>query len=187
VLEVPDAATMPADVCLRFLREAKRLHEAGLQSYGLLVAPADAPDGPFRATDVVFLDAGFVADPADLLRAYRRIEDAGQEIVAMFHSHRRQPPNFSWIDFRLHNPAFQWHLIVSFRRGPTPLLQAFRVAKEGTQMGIGPEEDREGSELTYPGPEVAPLSLSVDGLAADVAACVELAGFGRRIPMLPGK
>jgi hypothetical protein len=64
-------------------------------------------------------------------------------------------------------------------------LQAFRVAKEGIQMGIGPEDDWEGSALAYPGPEVAPLSLSVDGWAADVEACVELVGFGQCIPVLP--
>jgi proteasome lid subunit RPN8/RPN11 len=194
---------MPADVCLRFLRETRRVHEAGLKSYGLLVAEPDAPGAPFRATDVVFLDsqrnrrnesghraafeaqgdyfrrhndAGFVADPTDLLRIYRQIEDSGREIVAMFHSHRRQPPNFSWIDFRLHNPAFAWHLIVSFDRGPVPRLQPFRVSKDGIEMGISAQDDREGSELAYPGPEVAPLRLLVDGAGADVDACAEAVG-----------
>jgi proteasome lid subunit RPN8/RPN11 len=207
-----EAATMPADVCLRFLRQARRIHDAGLKSYGLFVAEPDAPGAPLRATDVVFLDsqrnrrnesghraafeaqgtyfrqhddAGFVADSADLLRTYRRIEDSGREIVAMFHSHRRQPPNFSWIDFRLHNPAFQWHLIISYHRGPVPLLQPFRVNKEDVELGISPADDREGSELAYPGPEVVPLSLLVDGVPADVAACAETLGLAVRVPSLP--
>ena len=135
---------MPAEVCLRFVRHATRVHRTGLKSFGLFVGD---PGTPFRATDVIFLDsrrnrrnesgnreafeaqgeyfrryddAGFVADPADLLTAHRRIEDSGGEIVAVFHSHRRQPANFSWIDFRLHNPAFAWHLIISFHEGPYP-------------------------------------------------------------------
>jgi proteasome lid subunit RPN8/RPN11 len=200
-----EAATMPAEVCLRFLRQAKRVHDAGLKSYGLLVAEPDAPGHPFRATDVVFLDssrnqrnepgnraafhaqgdyfrrhddAGFVADPTDLLMTYRRIEESGREIVAMFHSHRRQPPNFSWIDFRLHNPAFRWHLIVSFHRGPFPLLQPFRVDKDGIELGISADDNRERSELAYPGPEVVPLSLLVEGTPADVDACAETLGLG---------
>lgn len=190
-------ASLPAGVCLRFLRETIRVHEAGLKSYGLLVAEPDAPGAPFRATDVVFLDArrnrrnergnraafqaqgeyfrhhddaGFVADPADVLAAYRLIESSGREIVGMFHSHRRQPPNFSWIDYRLHNPAFAWHLIVSFHRGPVPELQAFRVDKD-SDIGISADDDRQGSELAYPGPEVIPLNLVVDGRTADVQAC----------------
>jgi proteasome lid subunit RPN8/RPN11 len=201
-------ASLPAAVCLRFLRETCQVHDAGLKSFGLLVAEPDAPGAPFRATDVVFLDArrnrrnepdiraafeaqgdyfrhhddaGFVADPADVLDAYRRIDSSGREIVAMFHSHRRQPPNFSWIDYRLHNPAFAWHLIVSFHRGPVPELQAFRVDKNGAEIGISADDDRQGSEVAYPGPEVIPLSVVVDGTVADVQACaaaVQAAGPG---------
>lgn len=198
-----DVVTMPADVCLRFLRESGRVHDAGLKSYGLLVAEPDAPGFPFHASDVVFFDptrnrrnepgnraafeaqgdyfrrhddAGFVADPADLLAVYRAIEDSGREIVAMFHSHRRQPANFSWIDFRLHNPAFRWHLIVSFHSGQ-PQVQPFGVDKDGFALGIGSDDGREGSELAYPGPEVRPLSLVVDGDPADVDACAEALGL----------
>jgi proteasome lid subunit RPN8/RPN11 len=201
-----DAASMPAEVCLRFVREAQRVQAAGIKSYGLLVAEPSTPGYPFRATDVVFLDAhrnrrnepgnravfeaqgeyfrryddaGFVADPADLLAAYRRIESSGREIVGLFHSHRRQPPNFSWIDFRLHNPAFPWHLVVSFHRGPIPLLQPFRVDKDGMELGIGADDNRQGSELTYPGPEVVPLSLHVDGTPADLDACADALGLAR--------
>ncbi len=199
-----ETAAMPADVCLRFLREAGRLHDAGLKSYGLIVGESD---DPFRATDVIFLDsrrnqrnawgnraafeaqgdyfrryddAGFVADPADLLKVYRWIEDSGREIVAMFHSHRRQPPNFSWIDFRLHNPAFRWHLIVSFHRGPVPELQPFRVDKDGIELGISADDNRQDSELAYPGPEVVPLGLIVDGAPADIDTCAGALGLTAR-------
>ncbi|TMM34454.1 MAG: hypothetical protein E6F99_21940 [Actinobacteria bacterium] len=202
-----DSVAMPAQLCLRFVREAKRVHDAGLKSYGLLVAEPDAPGYPFCTTDVVFLDpgrnrrneagnreafeaqgdyfrrhddAGFVADPADLLAVHRRIEDAGQEIVAVFHSHRRQPPNFSWIDFRLHNPAFPWHLIASFRDGSRPQLQPFRVDKSGGDLGITSADARQGSELSYPGPEVRPLSLLVRGTRADVDACLRSTARDRR-------
>ncbi len=188
-----DVVVMPAALCLRFVRQAMRVHRAGLKSYGLFVAEPDAPGYPFCASDVIFLDptrnrrnelgnreafeaqgeyfrrhddAGFVADPADLLAVHRRIEDAGQEIVGVFHSHRRQPANFSWIDFRLHNPAFPWHLIASFRDGPRPRLRAFRVDKADGELGIASDDDRQGSELPYPGPEVRPLRLLVDVTAS---------------------
>jgi proteasome lid subunit RPN8/RPN11 len=191
--------SMPAAVFLRFLQEAERFQNGGVKSYGLFTAEPDLSGTPFRATDVVFLDgrrnrrndpvnraefeaqgtyfrrhldAGFVADSTDLLTAYRQIEAAGREIVGIFHSHRRQPANFSWIDFRLHNPAFAWHLILSYGTGPVPRVQPFRVDKDGTEAGIRRDDDREGSELAYPGPEVSPLQLVVDGTPAQVQACV---------------
>jgi proteasome lid subunit RPN8/RPN11 len=207
-----DTAIMPAQVCRRFLDQAIQVHAGGLKSYGLLVAEPDVPGYPFGATEVVFLDsrrnrrneagnraafeaqgdyfrrhddAGFVADPTDLLAAYRRIEDSGREIVAVFHSHRRQPANFSWIDFRLHNPAFAWHLIISFHAGPIPQLQPFRVDKDGLEVGISPADDRDGSELAYPGPEVVPLGLRIDGAPAEVAACTAALGLGAQHAATP--
>jgi proteasome lid subunit RPN8/RPN11 len=207
-----DTATMPAQVCRRFLDQAIQVHAAGLKSYGLLVAEPDVPGYPFGATEVVFLDsrrnqrnqpghraafeaqgeyfrrhddAGFVADPTDLLAAYRRIEDSGRDIVAIFHSHRPQPANFSWIDYWLHNPAFAWHLIVSFHAGPIPQLQPFRVDKDGLEVGIGAHDDREGSELAYPGPEVAPLSLRIEGTPAEVAACTAALGLEAQRAAVP--
>jgi proteasome lid subunit RPN8/RPN11 len=207
-----DTAIMPAQACRRFLDQAIQVHAVGLKSYGLLIAEPDVPGYPFAATDVVFLDsrrnrrneagnraafeaqgdyfrrhddAGFVADPTDLLAAYRRIEDSGREIVAVFHSHRRQPANFSWIDFRLHNPAFAWHLIISFHAGPIPQLQPFRVDKPGLEVGIGAHDDRDGSELAYPGPEVVPLSLRIEGTPAEVAVCAGALGLGAQHAAIP--
>jgi len=115
-----DTVAMPAQLCLRLLRGAARIHRAGLKSYGLLVAEPGTAGYPFTAAGVVFLDprknrrndpghraafraqgeyfrqyedAGFVADPAELLAAWRAIEDCGRQVVAPFHSHRRQPAN----------------------------------------------------------------------------------------------
>src|SRR5215472_15963489 len=188
--DVHEAVAMSAALCLRLLRQAARIHQAGLKSYGLLVAEPGAPGYPFAATSVVFLDsrknrrndpghraafraqgdyfrqfddAGFVADPAELLAARRAIEDSGREIVAPFHSHRRQPANFSLIDYRLHNPAFAWHLIISLADPHRPVLQPFGVAKDPSDFGISDRDARQGSELAYHGPEVTPLALVAHG------------------------
>jgi proteasome lid subunit RPN8/RPN11 len=205
---------MPADLCLRVLRQAAEIHRAGLKSYGLLVAEPGAAGYPFTATGVVFFDprknrrndpgyraafhaqgdyfrqfddAGFVADPAELLAACRAIEDSGQEIVAPFHSHRRQPANFSLIDYRLHNPAFAWHLIISLADPRRPALQPFAVAKDPSDFGISDRDAGQGSELAYQGPEVAPLALAACGprpalrrLTTIVHPATAPAGAGRR-------
>jgi proteasome lid subunit RPN8/RPN11 len=187
---VHDAVDMPAALCLQLLHRAAEIHRMGLKSYGLLIAEPGTPGYPFTATDVVFLDsrknrrndpgyraafraqgdyfrqfddAGFVADPAELLAVYHAIEDRGAQIVAPFHTHRRQPANFSLIDYRLHNPAFTWHLIISLRDPAHPVLQPFRVHKQLTDLGISDQDAHQGSELAYPGPEVTPLTLVVRG------------------------
>jgi proteasome lid subunit RPN8/RPN11 len=173
----------------RFRRRATAVHGAGLKSYGLLVAEPGSSGFPYCATDVVFFDstnnrrndpwvrsafeaqgayfrayddAGFVADPAEVLRVHREIEEAGLEPVAMFHSHRRQPANFSHIDFRLHNPAYPWHLIISFRDAHRPMLRAFAVRKDLDAFGIDPGDGNENSECAYSGPEVRQLPIVSD-------------------------
>ena len=223
--DVDGAVHMPAALCLGVLRQAAGIHRAGLKSYGLLVAEPGAAGYPFTATGVVFFDprknrrndpgyraafhaqgdyfrqfddAGFVADPGELLAACRAIEDSGREIVAPFHSHRRQPANFSLIDYRLHNPAFAWHLIISLRDPRRPVLQPFRVDKDPSDFGISDQDARQGSELAYTGPEVRPLALVAHGspvalrrLTTTVRAAPAPAGAGRRArppdPSDPGR
>lgn len=193
--DVGDAVHMSAALCATLLDRAQEFHRAGLKSFGLLLGDPAAARHPFEATDFVLLDpsrnrrndphnraafhaqgdyfrqyddAGFVADPTELLAVYRQIEDSGREIVAPFHIHRRQPANFSVIDYRLHNPAFAWHLIISLRDPWQPALQPFRVRKHEFEMDISESDGRRGSEQAYVGPEVAPLSLVAHGSDAEI-------------------
>ena len=183
-------------VLARLLDTTTAVHAAGLKSFGVLVADSADPRFPFVATDVAFFDptknrrndpamraafeaqgtyfrsyddAGFVADATELLELYRRLDDADLEAVALFHVHRRQPANFSVIDFRLHNPAYAWHLIISLRDPANPVLAPFAVRKDlGSDVGISPDDHNEGSEQTYFGPEVTRLRLVVAAATDDV-------------------
>jgi proteasome lid subunit RPN8/RPN11 len=174
----------------RLLDTTTAVHAAGLKSFGLLLASPTDRGFPYVATDVAFFDptknrrndpamrtafeaqgeyfrsyddAGFVADATELLEVYRRLDEYDLEAVALFHVHRRQPANFSHIDFRLHNPAYAWHLIVSLRDPAHPVLRPFAVRKDlASEFGISADDRNEGSEKSYAGPEVAPLRLVVD-------------------------
>ena len=184
------AVHMSADLYARLLGQAQELNAAGLKAYGLLVGDPRRPGFPYRAVDAVILDprrnrrnepanraafhaqgsyfrayedAGFVADPTELLQAWQRIEQTGLEPVAAFHVHRRQPANFSSIDFRLHNPAFAWHLIISLRDPAAPDVRPFLVRKDFGDLGITEYDDLEGSERSYLGPEVTPLRFVLTG------------------------
>jgi proteasome lid subunit RPN8/RPN11 len=184
---------LAAEVLDRFLARARAIHSSGLKSYGLLVADPGSPAFPFTACDSVFFDptknrrndprlrpafeaqggyfkayddAGFVADSRELLQVHQQLERRGLEAVAMFHSHRRQPANFSHIDYRLHNPAYPWHLIVALRQPERPVLRAFQVNKGDGDFGIDPSDRNEKSEQDYTGPEVRPLQVRVEPRAA---------------------
>jgi proteasome lid subunit RPN8/RPN11 len=175
------------------LRRALAIHTVGLKSYGLLVADPAAPGYPHTATDVIFFDparnrrndpairpafeaqgsyfkvhddAGFVADSGELLAVHRHLEASGLEPVAMFHSHRRQPANFSHIDYRLHNPAYPWHLIIAMSNPRRPVLRAFAVDKHSEDFGIDPGDDNEHSERDYTGSEVNPMRIIIGRHAA---------------------
>jgi len=185
-----DAVTMPGRLYSELLRQAQELNAAGLKGYGLLLGDPADPQFPYNAVDVVvfdprrnrrndpafqpafhaqgsyfrlYEDAGFVADPTDLFEAWQAAEVAGLEPVAPFHVHRRQPCNFSSIDFRLHNPAFRWHLIISLRDAGRPATQPFAVTKDWNDFGIDEDDALEGSELAYQGPEVRSLRLALSG------------------------
>jgi proteasome lid subunit RPN8/RPN11 len=184
---------MPAQLCLKFLRQASAIHAQGLKSYGVFTAE---PGGsPFRPANVHFFDpqqnrrnipenraafeaqgtyfrahhdAGFVVDSKELASVERAVGQAGQMIVAPFHSHRRQPPNFSDIDYHLHNPFFSWHLVVCLRNPASPQIQPFLVEKTLDDFGIDARDDREGSECAYQGDSVRPLELIVEGTGTEL-------------------
>ncbi|MEZ4656068.1 MAG: hypothetical protein R2911_00680 [Caldilineaceae bacterium] len=197
--EVTDAhkdepIVMSPRIVLDFIAQAKQVHAEGLKSYGVFTAEAEGTE--FRAAGVRFFDsaqnrrnvpenraafeaqgayfrqhddAGFVVDSKEMLAVEQDVAQAGQTIVAPFHSHRRQPPNFSDIDYRLHNPFFPWHLVVCMCDPAKPVIQPFRVEKDFDEFGIDADDNREGCENSYEGSNVRPVDLVIEGSEAELA------------------
>jgi hypothetical protein len=174
---LPSAAhvLMSSQLFDRVIREVTTVHAAGLKSFGLLVADPAAPQFPYCATEAVFFDstknrrndptirpafeaqgryfrsfddAGFVADPIEVLHVHRSLEARGLEPVAMFHTRRRQPANFSVRDTH------------------RPVLGAFEIRKDLDDFGIDASDINEHSERAYTGPEVAALAIHTASAAA---------------------
>jgi formylglycine-generating enzyme required for sulfatase activity/proteasome lid subunit RPN8/RPN11 len=78
-------------------------------------------------------DAGFVATEEESWRVQRHLARRDLHEVAMFHTHRRHPGNFSEIDYELHvsRSAWMWHLVISLRNVTMPQLRAFRTSGRG--------------------------------------------------------
>jgi proteasome lid subunit RPN8/RPN11 len=78
-------------------------------------------------------DAGFVATAEESWRIHKLLLDRGLSEIAVFHTHRRHPGNFSDIDYDLHISRFAtlWHLIISLRNPRMPQLRVFNVTNAG--------------------------------------------------------
>jgi proteasome lid subunit RPN8/RPN11 len=80
-------------------------------------------------------DAGFVTTPEESWRVAQEIAARGLDEIAVFHTHRRHPANFSGVDYELHVSRFHnlWHLIISMRNPELPQLRAFAVSSSGVR------------------------------------------------------
>lgn len=71
--------------------------------------------------------AEFEMDPAELIDTFRELRNAGQELVAIYHSHPHGPARPSRTDVqRAHYPEAA-HLIVSLEDPDHPKIAAFRI------------------------------------------------------------
>ena len=70
----------------------------------------------------------FEVDAMEVLRTSQAIEDAGEELGAIYHSHTRSEPYPSQTDinFAASWPGVEW-LIVGLSRDAEPLVRSFRI------------------------------------------------------------
>ena len=80
-------------------------------------------------------DAGFVATAQESFAVHQYMQKAGLSEIAVFHTHRRHPGNFSNVDYDLHTSRFGslWHLIISLRNPAMPQFRAFDVTAGGVR------------------------------------------------------
>jgi [CysO sulfur-carrier protein]-S-L-cysteine hydrolase len=105
---------------------------APLEACGLLVGPADE-DGTGRAMVCVpaeNADASarvYTIRPLDLLRADRRAEEAGAELLGVYHSHTHTEayPSPTDVDAA---PDPGWHYVIVSLRDTEPTVRSYRIA-----------------------------------------------------------
>lgn len=85
----------------------------------------------------------YVMDPQEQLRIMNEIDDAGDDLVAIYHSHTRSAAYPSRTDVELAFFAETLYLIVSIADRDAPEIRAFRItrsAPEGEQIAEEPVE-----------------------------------------------
>ena len=82
----------------------------------------------YEAENVARSRLRFEVDAMEVLRTSQAIEDAGEELGAIYHSHTRSEPYPSQTDinFAARWPGVEW-LIVGLSRDAEPLVRSFRI------------------------------------------------------------
>ena len=83
----------------------------------------------YRATNAVASPLRFEIDPRDLIRIHTDIEQSGNEMGSMYHSHVQSPayPSQTDVNFAQNWPGVVW-LIVSMADPDAPDLRGFHIA-----------------------------------------------------------
>jgi proteasome lid subunit RPN8/RPN11 len=94
------------------------------------VSEAGTPEATrvLRATNVHASPMKFEIDPRELLELYSSIEDQGDALGAIYHSHVRSPPYPSQTDvnFAANWPGVEW-IIVGLSAGAEPLVRSYLI------------------------------------------------------------
>jgi [CysO sulfur-carrier protein]-S-L-cysteine hydrolase len=103
---------------------------------GLVAGTERAASRVFRARNEMASPLAYNVHPQDLLRITTEIEDAGEQLVAIYHSHTKSRAEPSQTDINL---AANWpdpvYLICSIADAGTPVVRGWHL-REGTVAAV---------------------------------------------------
>jgi len=110
---------------------AHALEDAGNEVCGLVAVSGDGEriaTRVLRARNIHESPMKFEIDPKELLALHNEIEDAGQELGAIYHSHVRSAPYPSQTDvnFAASWPGVEW-IIVGLKSGAEPEVRSYLI------------------------------------------------------------
>lgn len=126
------------------------LADAPIEACGVLVGPAGAGYRPARHIPMVNAAAStsrFECDTQETIDVWQAVEDAGDEVIAVYHSHPDAPAYPSVVDKRWGRPDVL-HVIVSPRDRLQAQVRAFDLSDGGcVEVGVlaGPPFEGAGS------------------------------------------
>ena len=104
---------------------------------GLIAGRDGAATRVLPATNAEGTPFMYVMDPREQMELMDAIEDAGEDLVAIYHSHTRSAAYPSRTDVELAFFAEPLYVIVSLQDPDAPVIRAFRLARsapEGEQI-----------------------------------------------------
>jgi proteasome lid subunit RPN8/RPN11 len=126
VLEAKDSALhVPGPLRDEMIEQARA--EYPNEACGLLAGKDGSATRVFRMTNAERSPVIYRMEPREQLKVFNEIEDAGLDLVAIYHSHTRSPAYPSATDVRLAYYPEAVYLIVSLQDADEPVLRGFRI------------------------------------------------------------
>jgi proteasome lid subunit RPN8/RPN11 len=127
---------------------AHALEDPANEVCGLIAVTDDGErtaTGVLRATNIHASPMKFEIDPMELLALHNRIEEQGQVLGAIYHSHVRSPPYPSQTDvnFARSWPGIEW-LIVGLADGRRPEARSYLIDADSAaieEVPVGAETE----------------------------------------------
>ena len=85
----------------------------------------------YRMTNAEQSPYRYSMDPQELYHTYREIDDAGWDVVAIYHSHTHSEAYPSATDVRLATWSDAYYILVSLLNREDPAVRAFRIEEGG--------------------------------------------------------
>jgi proteasome lid subunit RPN8/RPN11 len=123
------ALHLTEDQVKEMIRHAQR--EYPNEACGLLAGRDSRVEKVYQMTNAEHSPVTYRLDPEEQFRAFMEIEEAGWELVAIYHSHSHSPAYPSATDLELAFYPDSLHLIISLADRDQPTIRAFRIV-EGT-------------------------------------------------------
>jgi [CysO sulfur-carrier protein]-S-L-cysteine hydrolase len=101
-----------------------------LEACGLLVGRGDTVHRFVACTNEAASARIYTIPPKELLRAERAAEDAGMEIIGVFHSHTHSEPYPSPTDVE-QAPDPGWHYVIVSLKREAPETRSYRIVDGG--------------------------------------------------------
>jgi proteasome lid subunit RPN8/RPN11 len=130
-----DLFRLPRGLLAAVLERAR--HSPEREVCGLLAGPpGEAPARHIPITNIAARPDRFDMDPAELIDAFRAMRQAGEELIAIYHSHPFGPPAPSATDIAECQYPETVHLIVGMGEGSELEARAYRI-RAGSVAGLG--------------------------------------------------
>jgi proteasome lid subunit RPN8/RPN11 len=132
---VPDTLVLPQAMRDEIVAHARA--EAPRECCGVIAGRDGQPTRLYRLTNVEPGVDRYLIDDEELFRTYREIEDGGEDLLAIYHSHPVSVAYPSKTDVALAFWEESFYVICSLEHPDAPVIRAFRIVDEQiAEVGI---------------------------------------------------